>query len=107
MTITAIRDASERRICAAVVRRALAAGYFVSVSDGELVTLRKSRDEAAIFDAMATTDADNLNIHRADGVRLGSVVLIYGNGEDVISDYSWAAATDGAAQAMDRLCEAD
>jgi len=59
----------------------------ISVSDGEETTLVRSDDREAIIEAMFSTDSDVLIIHR-EGKRDGSILLIYGNGWDLISDYS-------------------
>lgn len=77
----------EKLIAKELVTRALAAGYKVSVNDGEETTLRKSTDLAKIMAAMFTTDEDTLHID-TPGYK-GWIELIYGNdGTDVIHDYS-------------------
>ena len=78
----------EMRICNRLVRNALAKGYLISVYDGEEFALKRSASYAAIKSAMFSTDSDQLVFRRADGTKAGVVLLIYGNGEDVISDYS-------------------
>jgi hypothetical protein len=104
-TIRALADRTERRIATALVRRILQGGHSISVWDGEATTLRDSRDVALIFDSMASTDSDQLTVRRADGERLGAIALIYGNGEDLISDWSWNCTVSGAEAAMALLCE--
>lgn len=83
---------TEFGIVSGIVRRALAKGYTVSVNDdafgGGEWTVKRSRDLAEIIDALATTGGDLLKMHDAAGKFLGVVSLIYGNGEDVISDCS-------------------
>lgn len=79
-------------IVSSIVRRALAKGYTVSVNDdaaghGEWV-VKKSRDPAEIIGALATTGGDLLRIRDDSGKSLGVISLIYGNGEDVVSDCS-------------------
>ena len=83
----------ERAICMRLVSRALAAGYSVSVFDGEEFLLVDSRNKTAILAAMFSTDYDALTFRDATGRKIGVVALIYGNGEDVISDYSDNEAT--------------
>lgn len=81
----------EQLISRRVVRDALAAGLFVSVYDGEEMVVKKSRSQAEIVAAMFSTGEDVLYFYReVDGamVSAGWVTLIYGNGIDVISDYS-------------------
>lgn len=78
---------TERALARTLVRKALARGYTVSVNDGEETVLMQSADERAIIAAMGSTDADTL-IFALNGRRLGWVWLIYGNGEDLISDHT-------------------
>jgi hypothetical protein len=77
----------EKRIAKQVVADALAAGFTISVNDGEEITLTRSSDKAAIVAAMFSTDHDYLIINRASGERIGWIMLVYGNGTDLISDY--------------------
>lgn len=80
----------EQQIMDLIVDAAFAAGYTVSVHDGEEVTVDKSTDKAEIFAACRTTGQDYL-IFKNEGERVGQVSLIYGNGNngmDLISDYS-------------------
>lgn len=83
--------AVEQEVARAVLRRILAAGYGVRVDDGEdLHPL--TTDEATAWDTMGETDADRLKVYRG-WTRIGSILLIWGNGEDLVSDWSWI--TDG------------
>jgi hypothetical protein len=79
--------AEARRIAKRLIQAALDAGYAISVFDGEETTVRQSTDRRAIIDAMATTSDDRLTFWMGD-TRIGTVWLIYSNGEDVISDWS-------------------
>lgn len=74
-------NATERRIATALVDGLLSAGYALSIDDGEEITVRDSTDRAAILAALGSTDQDI--------IRSGShwVLLIWGNGEDLVSDY--------------------
>lgn len=77
----------EARIIDCLLDHALATGHNLSVNDGEETTLRYSTDRAAIRAAMQTTELDTLTVRK--GTRyIGFVLLIYGNGCDLISDYS-------------------
>ena len=79
----------ENVIAKTLVAKALERGWLVTVHDGEEVALRRSNDAAAIWGAMRSTDEDNLIFFAQDGeTRLGWVWLIWGNGEDLISDYT-------------------
>lgn len=82
------RIEAEQRIAKKVVTDALAAGYLIDVDDGGDVVLRQSKDEAAIVAAMFSTDADVLTVRESDGRRVGSIYFLYGNGSEVLSDYT-------------------
>ncbi len=78
----------EHLIMLGVVGHLLGAGYSISVDDGEQTTLQYSRNSGEILHAMATTGLDYLTAHDKDLKYAGYVLLIYGNGQDLISDYS-------------------
>lgn len=81
-------EKSERLIIERLIREALAAGYTLSVFDGEETTVEESTDSQVVFDALATTDYDVLTLHRPDGTS-GTISLVYGNEPGVvISDYN-------------------
>jgi hypothetical protein len=86
--LTAIKHQAERQIVATLIGDALASGYRVSVNDGGETTVHHSTDPAAIGAAMGTTAEDVLMLHDAVGIRIGWVLLIWGNAEHVVSDYS-------------------
>lgn len=76
----------EARILRRVIRDAIAAGYELSVYDGETLTVRNSTNARAVFAALRTTDMDWLQF-RKGGEAFGSVLFVYGNdGWDVIAD---------------------
>ncbi|ARK07588.1 hypothetical protein LAV_00213 [Sphingobium phage Lacusarx] len=83
-------DKEEAAVARRLVRKALEAGYTISVDDGEDVTVARSTDRKAILEALATTGADTLIIRDATGARLGSLYLVYQNGpgEELIADHS-------------------
>jgi hypothetical protein len=88
-----LRQELERRIARAAIRGLLAAGFEVSVFDGEEEALPRTDNPGAILAAMMTTDEDYLIAHKpgAPNVRGGAgwVRFIYGNdGWDVINDYT-------------------
>jgi hypothetical protein len=87
---TALRMSIERQVIKRLVQSALAAGYAISVNDGEEITERRCTDVGRIMAAVMTTDEDYLHIHAAGQThRFGWVRLIYGNdGWDVICDYT-------------------
>lgn len=78
----------ENTIIERLVDRALSLGYAVSVMDGEAFPVKRSTDKKTIIEAMASTDEDKLIFRNAEGGKIGSVWLIYGNGEDLISNHS-------------------
>lgn len=78
----------EARIARFTIRTMLAAGFSVSVNDGEEITVRKSRKAREIAAAMNSTDEDYLIIHR-EGEQNGWIRFVYGNEpEVVICDYT-------------------
>lgn len=100
-----IRQVIEQAIAKKTIEVALAAGYMISVNDGEETTLVNCTDQKAILAAMFTTDEDYLYIHAKEIHALnqlplrpsmpksagffGWVYFVYGNdGWDVISDHT-------------------
>jgi hypothetical protein len=81
----------ERRIVRKIAQAMLAAGYSVTVNDGEELALVRSRKLSEIMEACFSVDEEHLIAYRADGSRVGFVFLVYGNsGFDVVNDYSMA-----------------
>lgn len=78
-------DAQE--ITLRLIDAAIALGFILSVNDGEVWTVKSSRDRQNIIDALATTDHDLLRVYDPRSDKAGNIMLIYQNGEDVISDY--------------------
>lgn len=86
-----------------VVGALLARGWLLSVFDGAEYTVKRSADRHEILRAMNTTSEDVLVVRDAEGNRLGSVSLVYGNADDgseLISDYT---ATDLLDAVLDPL----
>lgn len=79
--------ATETRIAKAVVSRLINLGFEIAVNDGEEVVTPVTTDTKTIYDAMNSTDMDYVLAYK-NGERAGSVLLIWGNGEDLISDMS-------------------
>lgn len=84
---------TEEVIIKRAIAELLAAGYSLSVDDGEETTVVRSTDPAVIFAALCTTDEDFLHTHSGktqnpNSDAFGWVRLIYGNAEAVISDYT-------------------
>lgn len=96
----------EKTIVDKIIRKALDADLYVSVEDGMQWALRFSRDYEAITAEVAATDVTLLRFRKLvdsagkiERPLLGDVVLIHGNGKDVVHDY-----TDNLA--MRALCAA-
>ena len=89
----------ERDIVSRLVRRALEVGYSVTVFDGEEHVLESpSNVYEDIMEAMFGTGQDQLSFRSQYGKRMGWVLLIYGNGVDVISNYTDNAAMESLVQ---------
>jgi hypothetical protein len=83
--------AGERGVATRLVRAAIHAGYTVSVYDGEEYTVKRSRQERQILEALASTEEDTLVIRDSVGERIGALMLIWGNdetGEELIADHT-------------------
>lgn len=92
----------ERAIIAQLLDDAAAAGYLVSVHDGEGFAVRISSDQTAIRLAIGDTDETMLLFRdpaRVDQhgkpALVGFVSLVHGNGFSVIHDFSDNAETAG------------
>jgi hypothetical protein len=68
--------------------------YTITVFDGEETVLKRETDKAVILAAMGSTEMDTLVLRDQAGNRIGSIVLIYGNDIEVISDHSDNALTN-------------
>lgn len=80
----------ERKIATKLVATLLAEGFDLGVHDGEETTIRHSKDANEIVKALGATELDNLRVYE-DGERIGTVLLIWGNAEDLISDIAGPA----------------
>lgn len=95
----------ERGVATRLVRAAIHAGYTVSVYDGEEYTVKRSRRERQILDALASTEEDWLVIRNSGGERLGFLRLIWGNdetGEELIADHTDRPEIEALANAAQR-----
>lgn len=100
-----ITDEMERQIAERIVLDALDAGFSLTINNGgdedELVL---STDLKAIGEAMATAGHDVITLHRG-GERFGFIELIYGNGPDLIADYSTRAEVCAVLTEAEALAE--
>lgn len=84
-TMTALESA----IATGLIATALGHGHSISVHDGEETALENSTDLADIHSALATTDHDILLFTpQGDEKPAFVVLLIWGNGADLINNYS-------------------
>ena len=85
---------SEQQTARKTVETLLAAGYSLSVFDGEEITVKRSLDAESILGAMGTTDEDWLKVYPlAEGnpkpAPIGWVRFVWGNEDWVaIADYT-------------------
>jgi hypothetical protein len=79
----------ELEIVSRLIEIALEKDYTISVFDGEEYCLKRETDKAVILGALCSTEMDTLVLRGRDhGQRIGSIVLIWGNDHEVISDHS-------------------
>jgi hypothetical protein len=95
---TAQRVRLEQRLARRLVKRLLAAGLALSIYDGEEWALTRSRDLDAIWGALGETDSDLIRAYDSQGEHVGFVTLIWGNGEDLLSDWTDGGVVDGIAR---------
>lgn len=80
---------TEQKIVGKLIKKALGLGYVISVYDGEDWAIVRSTDYEAITAEIAATDETQLMFRRGeDRVKVGWMLLVHGNDEDVISDHS-------------------
>jgi hypothetical protein len=77
----------EKLIVGRMVTDLLAAGYKLRVYDGEEYATGWTADAATIYSALSSTDMDRLDATK-DSRTAAWVMLVWGNGTDVISDYT-------------------
>lgn len=87
----------ERKIATKLVKRFIDLGWSISVDDGEEITVRRSISPKTVLQALATTDSDTLIVTDQYGRKIGSVWLVWGNGSDLISDWTIGSAAFEAA----------
>lgn len=80
-------------------------GYAFSVHDEEGVRLRRTDNKRAVMDELGEADMEAIVLHK-DGKRAGKVEFVWGNGEDVIHDYSVTPDIEAIVNAAMRHSEA-
>jgi hypothetical protein len=93
----------EKKIVRKAARAILLAGYDIGVFDGEELTVPRTSNIETVMKALGTTEMDTLRVLEPAGDRVASVLLIWGNGEDVISDI--AASTDEQIEMVDAIIQ--
>jgi hypothetical protein len=91
---------TEQRIVGTLLQKALSQQFVVSVLDGEQWPLKRSGDFEAISAEVNATDVTELRFFRTvddKQIRVGDVIFIHGNHDDVIHDH-----TDN--ETMEELC---
>jgi len=99
-------DRTEAAIINKFLTRVLGSGDGLSarVWDGEEWATGWTCDRAEIQRQTAATDHTVIHVRNDRGAAVGAVVFIHGNGEDVLSDYSWPGNVPGAEARIDALC---
>jgi hypothetical protein len=83
------RQQIERQIVHQIVTDAITHGYFVSVHNGEEITVTRSNSVKVVMAETMSVDEEHLFFTSASGAEVGWVFLVYGNGGyDVICDYT-------------------
>ena len=100
-------DDTERAIAALIVSELVALGYALSVWDGDAWTVKASKDAREVCAALATTEMDVIRVRDPGALTdatggcvapvVGSVALIWGNGNALLSDWSMSLGWRGAA----------
>ena len=82
-------DETERHIIDKLIDTILGAGHMIMVYDPEEGPSNRLDDKAAIQAEVGATDETTFKVYReTDGVYKGRIILIHGNGTDVISDHT-------------------
>ena len=76
----------EKKIASRLVRAALAKGYMISINGGEDSHVKRSSNAEQIIGAHST-DQDQLVLYGSEGERVGSILLIWGKRDALISDW--------------------
>lgn len=97
--------ATEQTIASRLARKIAARGYLTSVWEGEAYAIKFESDPAKVIRELGSTDMDRLVIRDSNKQRIGTILLIWGNGEDLISDYSWSTEYPDAERIIGELAE--
>ncbi len=89
--LTSYTTLGESRAAFVLVQVIIDMDYSISVNDGEEWTVVKSQRPQEILDALATTEADWLRIHKGER-SVGTFCLVYGNADDgseLVADHTY------------------
>ena len=100
----------EQVIARRVLRRILKAGYGVAVFDSEELHEVTHKEKAA-WDAMGETDMDRLYVYGPSTAgqpeRIGSILLVWGEGDTIVTDWSWNTRYADSEAIMNLLATGD
>lgn len=88
MSLSNRLNAVEARICAGIARRIVYKGYTARVWDGEEFAGPWTGDRAEIENQIGHTEKSRVFVRNRQGVGLGHIELIHGEGEDTVQDYT-------------------
>lgn len=95
---------TEAKIINAIIKSALELGYSISVCDGEEWPLLQCPDEDLIKQEIGNTEETILVFYECEE-QIGSALLIHGEEEQVIGDYTDNLATEVVLQAAKEIAE--
>ena len=86
---------SEKQTAERTVDALLAAGWQISVDDGEEITVKRSTDKPAILAALGTTEEDFLRVHQGNAAAgIGAPLCVRGWVRFVWGNEDWVAICD-------------
>lgn len=106
------RHNREQSIVRMVVNRILRMGYTLRVDDGEEMHPETDSFDAA-WDVLGETDMDRIYVFDKEpdnGAprQVGWVLLVWGNDEDIISDWGWVVqGGKSSEEAMNAICDSE
>lgn len=103
-------DPVEARICNRLITAIFARDYLIQVREGEMHEVMcppttNRADIQAMVAATGITLIDLIQVVKQKPTRVGVFALIHGNGEDVISEFSWHPQVPELEEMMEALFE--
>ena len=97
----------EKRIVTAIVDSAFDKGYAFTIADEESVRISKSRNRPAVLKELGAAEVETLSFYDGELKKhVGWVTFVYGNGADVMADWSTGAVTDAIIAAAHSISDA-